>query len=132
MRIAYNTRLAACLLLVTALTLGFCLLASAFVADTVEIMQQGLGQMEIAMQLEDWPEMQQALDRSQQNWQQARPYWLGLLNHQDVINIDLTLQSLQAYAQQQNQDEVLNQLALLDYYLNLAVESDRLNWSNLF
>ena len=54
------------------------------------------------------------------------------MNHQDVINIDLALQSIQAYGQEQQRDEVQNQLALLDYYLQLAVDCDKLNWSNLF
>ena len=122
MHIGYNARMTGWLLLTSALTLGFCLLASGYVSQTVEN----------ALQAEDWPGLQQALSQSQQKWQKARPYWLGLMNHQDVINIDLALQSIQAYGQEQQRDEVQNQLALLDYYLQLAVDCDKLNWSNLF
>ena len=126
MHIGYNARMTGWLLLTSALTLGFCLLASGYVS------QNSLVQVENALQAEDWPGLQQALSQSQQKWQKARPYWLGLMNHQDVINIDLALQSIQAYGQEQQRDEVQNQLALLDYYLQLAVDCDKLNWSNLF
>ncbi len=132
MHIGYNARMTGWLLLTSVLTLGFCLLASGYVSQTVAEMQNSLVQVENALQAEDWPGLQQALSQSQQKWQKARPYWLGLMNHQDVINIDLALQSIQAYGQEQQRDEVQNQLALLDYYLQLAVDCDKLNWSNLF
>ena len=126
MHIGYNARMTGWLLLTSALTLGFCLLASGYVSQTVAEMQNSLVQVENALQAEDWPGLQQALSQSQQKWQKARPYWLGL------INIELALQSIQAYGQEQQRDEVQNQLALLDYYLQLAVDCDKLNWSNLF
>lgn len=132
MHISYNTRMTGWLLLVSLLTVGFCLLASAYVSQTVAEMQDGLAGVEAALQTEDWPGLEQALSQSQQKWQKARPYWMGLMNHQDVINIDLALQSLQAYSQEQKQEDVLNQLALLDYYLQLANDCDKLTWSNLF
>ncbi len=132
MHISYNTRMAAWLLLVSLLTIGFCLLASAYVSQTVAEMQEELARVETALQTEDWPGLEQALSQSRQKWQKARPFWLGLMNHQDVTNIDLALQSLQAYGQEQKREDVLNQLHLLDYYLQLAVECDRLTWSNLF
>lgn len=132
MHISYNTRMAAWLLLVSLLTIGFCLLASAYVSQTVAAMQEELAGVETALQTEDWPGLEQALSQSRQKWQKARPFWLGLMNHQDVTNIDLALQSLQAYGQEQKREDVLNQLHLLNYYLQLAVECDRLTWSNLF
>ena len=132
MHISYNTRMAGWLLLVSLLTIGFCLLASAYVSQTVAEMQEGLAGVETALQTEDWPGLEQALSQSRQKWQKARPFWLGLMNHQDVTNIDLSLQSLQAYGQEQKREDVRNQLHLLDYYLQLAVECDRLTWSNLF
>lgn len=132
MHISYNTRMTVWLLLASALTVGFCLLSSGYVGKTVTEMQESLVGVEQALQTDDWPGLQQALSQSRQKWQKARPYWLGLMNHQDVINIDLALQSLQAYSQEKKRDDVLNQLALLDYYLQLAVDCDKLNWSNLF
>lgn len=132
MHISYNTRMTVWLLLASALTVGFCLLSSGYVGQTVTEMQESLVGVEQALQTDDWPGLQQALSQSRQKWQKARPYWLGLMNHQDVINIDLALQSLQAYSQEKKRDDVLNQLALLDYYLQLAVDCDKLNWRNLF
>ena len=132
MRLGYNARLSLGLAAVSLLTLLFCWQASAYIEKTADNLTVYLTDVRGAVQAEDWPAAGLTLQRSLTDWRQARPLWLGLLNHQDVTNIDLAFHSLQAFAQEQRTDEVLNQLSLLDYYLNLAVESDKLNLSNLF
>ena len=132
MRLGYNARLALWLSLVALLTLTFCWQTSVYIEKTAGNLAVYVAEARSAVQAEDWPTAAANLQQSLQDWQKARPFWLGLLNHQDVSNIDLAFQSLQAFQQQQRTDEVLNQLSLLDYYLNLAVESDRVNLSNLF
>lgn len=132
MRLGYNARLSLGLILVSALTLAFCWQTSVYIEKTAGNLAVYLNDVNNAVQAEDWPQAEQSLQLGISDWQQARPFWLGLLNHQDVINIDLSLHSLAAFAREQRADEVLNQLSLLDYYLKLAVESDKVNLSNLF
>ena len=49
MHIGYNARMTGWLLLTSALTLGFCLLASGYVSQTVAEMQNSLVQVENAL-----------------------------------------------------------------------------------
>ena len=132
MRLGYNARLSLGLVVVSLLTLLFCWQASAYIEKTADNLTAYVSEVRGAVQADDWPAADDALRQSLTDWGQARPLWLGLLNHQDVINIDLAFHSLQAFEEEQRTDEVLNQLSLLDYYLNLVTESDKLNLSNLF
>ena len=132
MRLGYNARLSLGLIVITVLTLAFCWQTSVYIEKTADNLAVYLTEVRGAVQAEDWPAADRSLQQGLTGWQQARPFWLGLLNHQDVINIDLALHSLAAFAQEQRTDEVFNQLSLLDYYLELAVESDKVNLSNLF
>ncbi len=132
MRLGYNARLSLALAAVALLTVLFCWQASAYIEKTANNLAVCVAQVRGAVQADDWEAAGFVLNLGLKDWQQARPYWLGLINHQDVTNIDLALHSLQAFEQKQRADEVLNQLSLLDYYLNLVVESDKVNLSNLF
>ena len=132
MRLGYNARLSLALVAVSLLSLAFCWQTSVYIEKTADNLAVYVTEVRGAVQAEDWPTASQSLQQGINDWQQARPFWLGLLNHQDVINIDLTFHSLAAFEQEQRADEVLNQLSLLDYYLKLAVESDKVNLSNLF
>lgn len=132
MRLGYNARLSLALVAISLLTVLFCWQASSYIEKTANNMTVCAAQVRGAVQADDWEAAGFVLNLGLNEWRQARPYWLGLTNHQDVINIDLALHSLQAFAQKQRADEALNQLSLLDYYLNLVVESDKLNLSNLF
>lgn len=132
MRFGYNARLSLVLALVALLTVAFCWQASAYIERTADNLAVYVAEVRGAVKAGDWPAANDSLQQSLADWQRTRPVWLGLLNHQDVTNIDLALHSLQAFEQEQRADEALNQLSLLDYYLNLVVESDRVNLSNLF
>lgn len=131
-RLSINQRLAIWLILASALTIGLCMYAEHYIDRTMQDMQQPLTRLEAALDAADWQQAQSCCRQADMVWQQARRSWLGLMNHQDVINIDAAMLSLSAYLQQQNTEDCYNQLALLRYYSQSPVLSNIINWSNIF
>ncbi len=132
MKLSYNKRLAAYLLLVTALVLALCLWTGYYVRGVSADLQQGLAGMETLVNDGNWDEAGRQLAANYAVWQDKRGVWQGLMNHQDVVNLDLAFVSLQAYLEQQKPEDTLNQLAVVRYYLELMSENERLNWPNFF
>lgn len=132
MKLSYNKRLTAYLLLVTALVLALCLWTSFYVRGVSADLQQGLAGMDTLVNDGKWNEAGQQLTANYAVWQEKRSVWQGLMNHQDVVNIDLAFVSLQAYLEQQKPEDTLNQLAVVRYYLELMSDNERLNWHNFF
>ena len=132
MKLSYNKRLAACLLLVTALVLALCLWTGWYVRGVSADLQQGLAGMDRLITEAKWDEAGRQFTANYAAWQQKRGVWQGLMNHQDVVNIDLAFISLGAYLEQEKAEDTLNQLAVVRYYLDLMSENERLNWHNFF
>lgn len=132
MKLSYNKRLTAYLLLVTVLVLALCFWTSFYVRGVSSDLQQGLAGMETLISDGNWNEAGRQLAADYAVWQDKRGVWQGLMNHQDVVNIDLAFVSLQAYLEQQKPEDTLNQLAVVRYYLELMSDNERLNWHNFF
>ena len=130
--LGYNRRLGLCLALVAALTLGFCWGAAWFVEAESRALGGEVAAAAEAAAAEDWPQALLRLAQAHSQWQDTRRIWLGLMNHQEVSNIDLAFDGAAVYLEQRVQADTLAQLRQLRYYLELAVESDRLCWHNLF
>ena len=132
MRLSYNKRLACLLLLVMLALVAMCCLATGYLQNVSADLLAGLAGLESQVQAENWPTARQITQCSLSDWQAVRRVWLSLLPHQDVINIDTAFISMQAFLQQEEPEEVLNQLALLQYHLTLVAENEKLNWHNFF
>lgn len=132
MRLSYNKRLACLLLLVMLALVAMCCLAAGYLQNVSADLLAGLAGLESQVQAENWPTARQITQCSLSDWQAVRRVWLSLLPHQDVINIDTAFISMQAFLQQEEPEEVLNQLALLQYHLTLVAENEKLNWHNFF
>ena len=132
MRLSYNKRLACLLLAVMLALVAMCCLAAGYLQNVSADLLAGLAGLETQVQAENWPTARQITQSSLSDWQAVRRVWLSLLPHQDVINIDTAFISMQAFLQQEKPEEVLNQLALLQYHLTLVAENEKLNWHNFF
>lgn len=132
MKLSYNKLMTAYLLLVTVLVLALCFWTSFYVRGVSAELRQGLAGMDTLVAGGSWDEAGRQLAADYAVWQEKRGVWLGLMNHQDVVNIDLAFISLQAYLEQQKPEDTLNQLAAVRYYLELMSENERLTWHNFF
>lgn len=132
MKLSYNKRLAMWLLVVTLLVVGFSVGASWYIDSESASLLAELAYLPEQVQNQQWQAAEAALAESLEHWQNTRRIWLGLLTHQEVWNIDTAFISLDAFMAGQKQDDALNQLALLEYYLALAAEGDAVTWHNFF
>lgn len=130
--IGYNKRLALCLVVVTVLLVVFCSAAELYVEKESDDILSEVAKLRSSVVLGDWEEADSGLERAAEHWQESRRVWLGLLSHREVWTIDEVMISLGAYLGERQEEDVRNQLALLEYYLARAKESDNLNWHNFF
>lgn len=128
----YNMRLGCWLLLAAVLTVGFCIGGAAYVEDGASELGARVTQAVAAVEGEDWPRAELIVEGGAERWRRIRSVWLGLMNHQDVYNIDLAFANARVYAAGTQKADTLAALAQLSYWLRTAVESDRLCWHNLF
>ncbi len=132
MRLTYNRRLALYLLLATLLVLALCLWCRFYVQSAAAELEQGLAGLDSLILAADWTQAEQRLAAELALWQKKRAVWQGLMNHQDVMNVDLAFASLQAYLLRQQTEDTLNQLAIVRYYLAQTAANERLTWPNFF
>ncbi len=128
----YNMRLCCWLVLTAALTVGFCLGGALYVEGGASKLGGQVAQAVAAVEGEDWPRGELVIEQGAPQWEQTRRIWLGLMNHQDVYNIDLAFANAGVYAAETQKADTLAALSQLGYWLRTAVESDRLCWHNLF
>lgn len=132
MRLGYNKRLAAGLVLAGVLLVAFCLGAEGYIARESRVMLDDVWPLAESVQAGDWQGAGARLDDLLWHWQGARRVWLGLLSHREVWNIDEVMLRLSVQVEEQQVEGAREQLALVQYYLERANLSDEVNWSNFF
>ena len=132
MKLSYNKRLALWLLGVTVLVVAFSVGAEVYIASESKSLLSELAILPEQVEGEEWGQAEAMLDASLDSWRQTRRIWLGLLSHQEVWNIDTAYISLNSFLAARNRDEVMNQISLLQYYLQRVAEDGRVVWHNFF
>lgn len=132
MKLSYNKRLAVWLLLVTLLTVGFCVAAEQYIDKGSKYLLAELTVLPEQIEDGEWAQAEAMLDESYGDWQNCRRIWLGLLSHQEVWNIDTAFISLSSFLKEEKRDDALNQLSLLAYYIERVKDSDTVTWRNFF
>lgn len=128
----YNKRLAVALLLAGALLLGFCRGMEQYMERESRAMLADVLPLAQSVAAEDWDSAEDELGAVLAHWQRMRRVWLALLSHREVWNIDEALLGISVMVEEERRDEAREQLALVQYYLERAYLSDRVNWSNFF
>ncbi len=123
---------ALCLLATAIITVTFCLAAENQLSRTAQKLQYPLARINTALDTDNWQQATTTLKELEDDWQQQRRFWLALITHQDVANIDTTLLNLAASLNKQQSAEAKVQLVLLDYYINAPVEANKLGLSTVF
>lgn len=120
------------LLAATIITVTGCLAAENQMSSTAQNLQYPLTRINTALNANDWQQATITLKELEDDWQQQRRFWLALITHQDVANIDTTLLNLTTCLDEQQLPEAKTQLALLNYYINAPVEANKLGISTIF
>lgn len=132
MRLGYNKRLAAGLVLAGVLLVAFCLGAEGYIARESQVMLDEVWPLAESVQAGDWQGAGVRLGDLLGHWQGARRVWLGLLSHREVWNLDEVMLRLSVQVEEQQVEGAREELALVQYYLERANLSDEVNWSNFF
>lgn len=128
----YNKRLAVALVLAGTLLLGFCWGMEQYMERESRAMLADVLPLAQSVAAKDWATAEDELGKVLTHWQSMRRVWLGLLSHREVWNIDEALLGISVMVEEERHEEAREQLALVQYYLERAYLSDRVNWSNFF
>ena len=132
MKLTYNTKLVGCLLVVTILTIGFCLGVGKYLRDVANNMLQETNEMKIAIETDNWEVVEDIYFEAYEEWQEERSIWQCLLHHDEIANIDSAFLMLQGSIEDEEKGNIMGQLYVLEYYIEVPADSEVLNWCNLF
>lgn len=132
MKLTYNGKVAISLLVVALLTVGFCFWVSAYLHGNTARLLAEIDVMEVAIEAEDWTVAGEEYAKIYENWQSQKNLWQGLLHHDEIANIDSSFLMLKGAIEGEIKENILGQVYILEYYLQVPALAEELTWYNLF
>lgn len=123
-------------ILILVLSLGLILTADFFLlnylnASTEQLTAQ-LTRLEKKVEYQDWEAAKKVLNSWQNNWTKIQNLWTLFIDHQEIDNIELSLNRMQSYIYSQNKILSLGELSALKYWIAHIPDKESLNWGNIF
>ncbi|MGM9572399.1 MAG: DUF4363 family protein [bacterium] len=123
-------------ILILVLSLGLILTADFFLisylnASTEQLTAQ-LNGLEKRIEHNDWQAAKKDLNRWQDNWTKIQNSWTLFIDHQEIDNIELSLNRMQSYIHSQNEVLSLGELSALKYWIAHIPDKESLHWGNIF
>ena len=121
-----------CLLLAICLLIGGCLGALFYLQNSAQEIIGMLPAIESAVQQQNWTAAKELFLQIQQQWQQQAPYWMMLINHDAMRDIELSFVDLEIKITQEDTATVAQELATTRFYLEHIPKSETLTYANIF
>lgn len=123
-------------ILILVLSLGLILTADFFLvrylnASTEQLTAQLTG-LEKRIEHNDWQAAKKDLNRWQDNWTKIQNSWTLFIDHQEIDNIELSLNRMQSYIHSQNEVLSLGELSALKYWIAHIPDKESVHWGNIF
>ena len=96
------------------------------------IMDDVLSRLEKAVKMENWSEAEEILKVLENKWVKNKTYWSILINHNEVDNIEQSIERIKQYIRLQDLLEASAETAGLRRYFLHIPENERLTIENIF
>ena len=118
-----------CLLLL--LLLGLNMAGVWYITDSAQRMEGHFAALEAAVAGQDWPRAASLFSDLERQWQQYKPKWKALLDHEDIRAMDLCFAALGVQLEQEGAQQFGEELARLRFYVRDLPDSEHLSMENL-
>ncbi len=95
-------------------------------------MDDVISRLEEAVKIENWSEAEEILKVLENKWVENKTYWAILINHNEVDNIEQSIERIKQYVRLNDPLEASAETAGLRRYFLHIPENERLTIENIF
>lgn len=105
--------------------------SSRYLQTTTQTLETQLGSIEQSISALQWEAAQKDLSTTQQGWEKNKRWWTVLLDHQDIDNIDISLNRLEEYIKTHDAALSLGEVSALQLQVDHISDTEKLNLRNI-
>ncbi|WP_206811333.1 DUF4363 family protein [Paradesulfitobacterium ferrireducens] len=124
-------RTVAIILIISFLLGGFAITSYKYIKDSSHEMVTEIEKIEASLTTSNWNKAQQELGITQAKWEKTKYWWSILLHHQEIDNIDLSLERLSKYIETKGSTLSLAELAVLKKLFDHISDTEALTLRNI-
>lgn len=124
-------RTLAVVLITSFILIGFAMASNKFIQDSSRAMVSEMEKVESSLKNADWNKAYQELGTTTVKWEKTKYWWSILLHHQEIDNIDLSLERLSKYVETKGTSLSLAELAALKKLFDHIADTEALTLRNV-
>lgn len=102
-----------------------------YINTSAATMVQELDQMDNQIKNGGWEQAKSQLDTLEKEWEKTKNVWSGLVTHQEIDNIDVSLQRLKEYIDNQSTVLATSELATFRLLVEHIADTESLSFKNI-
>ena len=119
------------IVIIVVLLLGGSLTTSRYLQTTTLTLGAQLEAVEQSISTQKWEVAQKELNTAQQRWDKNKTWWAVLLDHQEINNIDISMNRLEKYIKTHDVSLSLGEVSALKFQVDHISDSEKLNLRNI-
>ena len=119
------------IVILVVLLLGGSLTTNRYLQTTTLTLGAQLEAVEQSISTQKWEVAQKELNTAQQRWDKNKTWWTVLLDHQEIDNIDLSMNRLEKYIETHDVSLSLGEVSVLKLQVDHISDAEKLNLQNI-
>ena len=119
------------IIVIIVLLLGGSLTTYRYLHTTSQVLATQLEEVEQSISTQKWEVAQKELNTALQSWGKIKTWWTILLDHQEIDNIDMSINRLEKYIQTRDFSLSLGEVSVLKLLVDHISETEKLNLQNI-
>ena len=119
------------IVIIVVLLLGGSLTTSRYLQTTTLTLGAQLEAVEQSISTQKWEVAQKELNTAQQRWDKNKTWWTVLLDHQEIDNIDISMNRLEKYLETHDVSLSLGEVSALKLQVDHISDTEKLNLRNI-
>lgn len=119
------------IVIIVVLLLGGSLTTYRYLQTTTLTLGAQLEAVEQSISTQKWEVAQKELNTAQQHWDKNKTWWAVLLDHQEIDNIDISMNRLEKYIETHDVSLSLGEVSALKLQVDHISDTEKLNLRNI-
>jgi len=119
------------IVIIVILLLGGSLTSYQYIQTSTQALGVPLEAVEQSISTQKWEVAQKELNTAQQRWDKNKTWWTVLLDHQEINNIDISMNRLEKYIETHDFSLSLGEVSALKLQVDHISDTEKLNLRNI-
>lgn len=106
--------------------------SSVYTASKTKMMEEFLSELSQTISVSDWEKSGETYEVAYKKWKQSERTFALMFRHEELDNIDESIQKLGVYISLNDRDLALTEITLLEFNTLHLLEKDKIQVENLF